>query len=105
MAEKTVKQVTVKFVVESKVAGDLYIVGSTKNLGAWVVSKAAALKADGMYTVSKKFNEGEEVEFKVVKDKTFDQVELGMFNEEIVNHSFVASKGLVVELVVYNFKG
>ena len=46
---------------------------------------------------------GEAVEFKVLAAKSFDAVEKGAYGEELQNHSFVASKGLTVEVEVVNF--
>lgn len=70
-------------------AETLYIVGSTKNLGNWDAKNAVALK-DG--SVTKMFEEGTKVEFKVLSAKTWDAVEKGVNGEELENHSFVASK-------------
>ncbi len=96
-------KVTIKVASNSK---DLFVVGSTKNLGAWNASKAEQLEKCekcGKFSVSKMFNEGEVVEFKVLAGKSWDAVEKGQNQEEVQNHQFVASKGLVVELEVNNF--
>ena len=92
-------QVTVKFAVKAN-SDKAYMVGSTDNLGAWDPKKAVEVK-DGQ--LSKKFDEGQVVEFKVLKKKTWDAVEKGSYGEEVCNHTFVASKGLVVEVEVNNF--
>ncbi len=99
-------RVKVEFKVVAKNADKLYLVGSSDNLGNWNVSKA--VKFDycdkcQKFSASKLFEEGELVEFKVLKDKTFDAVEKGFNGEEVQNHSFVASKGLVIEFEVTNF--
>ncbi len=91
--------VTVKFVVKAN-SEKLYICGSTDNLGAWNAKKAVELKEG---TVSKKFEEGTNVEFKVLACKDWACVEKGCNGEELENHSFVAAKGQVVEVCVCNF--
>jgi len=99
-------RVKVEFKVVAKNTDKLYLVGSSDNLGNWNEKKA--IKFDycdkcQKFTTSKLFEEGETVEFKVLKDKTFDAVEKGNDFEEVANHSFVASKGLVIEFEVVNF--
>ncbi len=98
--------VKVEFKVVAHNANKLFLTGSSNNLGAWNPDKA--VECDfcdkcGKFSASKMFKEGEVVEFKVLKDRTFDAVEKGAWGEEVANHSFVASKGLVVELEVLNF--
>ncbi|MCR5350607.1 MAG: hypothetical protein K6E20_06425 [Acholeplasmatales bacterium] len=92
-------QVTVKFNVKAN-CQKAYICGSTSNLGAWDAKKAVEVK-DG--SVSKKFEEGTVVEFKVLAGKCWCKVEKGLNGEELANHSFVATKGQVVEVEVSNF--
>lgn len=93
-------QVTVTIRVKAN-AEKIYIVGSTKNLGEWNPKSAVELK-DG--AVSKKFDEGTKVEYKVLSAKTWDAVEKGINGEELENHSFVASKDVKnIEIVVENF--
>lgn len=77
----------------------VYISGSTKNLGEWDVTKA--VEADGVIT--KQFQEGTVVEFKVLSKKNWANVEKGSNGEEISNRSFVAAKGLVVKADVAKF--
>ncbi len=96
-------KVTVKFVVKANVK-KAYIVGSTDNLGAWNPAKALALTLeDGVFTASKQFDAGANVEFKVLAGKTFDAVEKGVYGEEVANRTFTATKGLKVEAEVVNF--
>jgi len=91
--------VNVKIKVNAN-AKKAYVCGSTKNLGEWDAKKAVAVE-DGV--VAKQFAAGEVVEFKVLAGKTWDKVEKGANFEEVQNHSFVAAKGLVVEVNVENF--
>ena len=94
-------QVTVSIKVNSN-AKEVYIVGSTKNLGAWD-AKAAVLAKDGV--VSKRFEEGTKVEFKVLAAKSWDAVEKGVNGEELENHAFVATndvKQFEINVANYN---
>jgi len=87
-------QVTVKITVNAN-ADKVYVVGNTENLGAWDAKNAVALKAvDGKFEVSKKFDANAVVEFKVLAAKDWEAVE---------NHTFTATKGLVVEIGVDHF--
>ena len=84
----------------------LYLVGSTANLGSWDPKGAVKMEfceKCGKFTVAKQFAEGTTVEFKLLKSKSYDGVEKGAWGEELENHSFVASKGLEVEVEVFNF--
>ena len=87
-------------------AEELYLVGSTKNLGAWDAAKAIKLEfcaECNAYHTTKMLPAGEVVEFKVLSAKDWANVEKGVYGEEVANHSFVAEKGLVVEVSVSNF--
>lgn len=96
-------KVTIKVVSNAQ---DLYIVGSTKNLGEWDAAKAVKLEycaeCNAFYT-TKMLPAGETVEFKVLTAKDWANVEKGSYGEEVANHSFVAAKGLDVVVEVYNF--
>ncbi len=92
-------KVSVKINVSGN-AKKLYVCGSTDNLGAWDAKKAVEVK-EGV--LSKQFEAGEAVEFKVLAGKSWDKVEKGAFGEEVANHSFVAAKGLVVEAKAESF--
>ncbi len=92
--------------VAAPAAKELYVVGNVASLGAWNPSKAVKLEfcsECGKYSVAKMLPAGEAVEFKVLAAKSFDAVEKGAYGEELQNHSFVAEKGLVVEVEVVNF--
>lgn len=96
-------QVTVKISVTAN-AEKVFVVGSTENLGAWNAKDAIALKAvDGKFEVSKKFDADAVVEFKVLAAKDWEAVEKGIWNEDLENHTFTATKGLVVEVGVDHF--
>ena len=96
-------QVTAKITVNAN-ADKVYVVGNTENLGSWDAKKAVALKAvDGKFEVSKKFDANAVVEFKVLAAKDWEAVEKGIWNEDLENHTFTATKGLVVEIGVDHF--
>lgn len=97
-------QVTVTIKVEAN-AEKVFVVGNTANLGAWDAKKAVELKAveAGKFEVSKKFDADAVVEFKVLAAKNWDAVEKGIWGEDLANHTFTATKGLVVEAGVSNF--
>ena len=96
-------QVTVKISVTAN-AEKVYVVGNAANLGAWDAKKAVELKAnDGKFEVSKKFDADAVVEFKVLAAKDWNAVEKGMWDEDLENHTFTATKGLVVEVGVDHF--
>ena len=86
-------------------ASKLFIVGSTNNLGAWDAKKAVELKATeaGKFEASKKFDANSTVEFKVLSAKDWEAVEKGIWGEDLANHTFTATKGLVVEVGVSKF--
>ena len=98
MATKTTtKAATAQVTVTIKVAADVekvYVVGNT-----------VALKATeaGKFEVAKKFDANSTVEFKVLSAKDWEAVEKGMWGEDLANHAFTASKGLVVEVGVSKF--
>ena len=92
-------KVTVKIQVNSN-AKKLYVCGNTSNLGEWDPKKAVLVE-NGV--VSKQFEVGSIVEFKVLAGKTWTKVEKGAYGEELCNHSFVATKGLVVNVDAFNF--
>lgn len=83
--------------------GTLYLVGNLPQLGAWSEAKAIELsfcEECGCYTASKMLPAGEIVEFKVLANKNWESVEKGYYQEDVTNHTFVASKGLKVEVEV-----
>lgn len=96
-------QVTVKISVTAN-AEKVYVVGNATNLGAWDAKKAVELKGEnGKFEVSKKFDADAVVEFKVLAAKDWNAVEKGIWDEDLENHTFKASKGLVVEVGVDHF--
>lgn len=97
--------VKVEIKVETAAASQLYIVGSSNALGAWDINNAVEMKRDekGLFTIAKMMEPGEIVEFKVLKEKSWDAVEKGVYGQEIANHIISPQKGLVVNLAVARF--
>ena len=80
------KKVRVSFVVRpNRPCEELYLIGSTKNIGEWNTTKAAKMRFD------------EELNAFVI-NKLF--VEKGIWNEEICNRVLVPTKGLKLNLTI-----
>lgn len=87
-------------------AKELYLVGSNAQLGAWNPSKAIKMEycdCCKKFTAAKMLPAGEAFEFKLLNAKSWDNVEKAECGAEVENHTAVAAKGLVVEVVVNNF--
>ncbi|MBQ9730984.1 MAG: hypothetical protein IJV94_02500 [Bacilli bacterium] len=82
---------------------ELYLIGSTKNIGAWDTNKASKMKYNNelnAFVINKLFEENEAVEFKFISYKDWKAVEKGIWNEEICNRIFVPTKGLKLNLTI-----
>lgn len=100
------KYCMVNFTVTTKNATEeVYLVGNTKNLGAWDTLKASKMKKVGenTFVLRKRFELCTEVEYKVVAAKTWENVEKGIFTEEVENHHFEAVKGHFEDIYVHSF--
>lgn len=87
-------------------AKELYLVGSTQQLGAWDAAKALKMEycdTCKKYTLAKMLPAGEAFEFKLLNGKSWSNVEKAQCGAEVANHLAVAAKGLVIELEVNNF--
>jgi len=84
---------------------EVYLVGNTKNLGAWDVEKAVKMEKinNTTFKVTKRFNTSEEVEYKVIATKNWENVEKGIFTEDVENHHFVAKKGHFEDIYIHSF--
>ena len=84
---------------------EVYLIGNTKNLGAWETKKAVKMNKinDNTFTLRKRFYLNTEVEYKVVASKTWGNVEKGIFAEDVENHHFVAEKGHFEDIFVHSF--
>lgn len=98
------KKVRVTFVVRpNRDCEELYLIGSTKNIGEWNTEKAAKMKYDAelnAFVINKLFVENEAVEYKFISNKNWTFVEKGIWNEEICNRVFVPTKGLKLNLTI-----
>ena len=108
-AVKADDKVTVKFEInlEGAIADDvIYLVGNTKEIGNWDVTKAKALKKNksGIYaSTGIKFEKGAVIEFKVCKAQSWDTVEKSVEGTELTNHTFIADEDKTVTIDVYRF--
>ena len=109
IAAKADDKVTVKFEInlEGAIAdGTIYLVGNTKEIGNWDVTKAKALKKNkaGIYaSTGVKFEKGTVVEFKICKAQSWDTVEKTVEGTELTNHTFTACCDQTVTIDVYRF--
>jgi hypothetical protein len=108
-AVKADNKVTIKFEVELQgaIADEaIYLVGNTKELGNWDVTKAKALKKNknGIYaSAGIKFEKGTVVEFKICKGQSWDTVEKTVEGADLPNHAFTANEDQPFTVVVYRF--
>ena len=81
------------------------LVGNTKNLGFWDVKKSTKMKRleDGTFKAMKRFFINDKIEYKVIANKSWDNVEKGIFAEDIQNHNFEAIKGHYEDIFVHSF--
>lgn len=97
-------KVRIKFTVRpNRPCEELFLVGSTKNIGAWDTNKASKMKYDydlNAFVITKMFEENELVEFKFIANKNWKFVEKGIWKEEICNRQFIPFKGLNLELTI-----
>jgi hypothetical protein len=106
---KADNKVTVKFEInlEGAIADEaIYLVGNTKEIGAWDVTKAKALKKNkaGIYaSTGIKFEKGTVVEFKICKTQDWNTVEKTVEGTELTNHVFTADEDKTVTIDVYRF--
>lgn len=98
----------VEFVITSnKNLEAVYLVGNLKELGQWNPAKAVKVAYDEnakAYKLSKMLPVNEVVEYKILANPTWDNVEVGMWKEELENHIFEAKKCHVEKVGVGFFK-
>ena len=85
---------------------EIYLVGNVNKFGSWDLEKAVTLKyvkSLGAYSVSRKFDLGTEVEFKLLNSKSWNNVEKGIFTEEIKNHNVTVNEDTTVVIDVYHW--
>jgi hypothetical protein len=84
---------------------EVYLVGNTNSLGAWNTVKAVKMIKvnENTFTITKRFNVNENVEYKVISTKNWENVEKGIFTEDVENHHFVAEKGHFENIFIHSF--
>ena len=84
----------------------VYLCGSSKNLGNWNTNNAIKMTKvdDNTFKARKRFLIDENIEYKVLCTKRWDNVEKGIFNEEVENHHFKAIKGHFESIYIHFFK-
>lgn len=85
-------------------AEDLFIITSYSN---WDLQQAVKMhkNADSSFTASMTFPKNTLLEFKICRSQNWNDVEKGIWKEEIVNHNYViVDKDLEVEDLIYNFR-
>ena len=58
---------------------------------------------DGTFKAMKRFFINDKIEYKVIANKSWDNVEKGIFAEDIQNHNFEAIKGHYEDIFVHSF--
>ena len=98
------KRVRVTFIVRpNRPCEELYLIGSTKNIGEWNTTKASKMRFDSelnAFVINKLFVENQAVEYKFISNKVWTSVEKGIWNEEICNRVLVPTKGLKLNLTI-----
>lgn len=85
-------------------ANQLYVI---TNYNHWNFNEAVMMKKnpDDTFEVTLFFPKGTNLEFKICRSSNWENVEKGIWKEEIVNHQYVVvDKDLEVEDVIYNFR-
>lgn len=85
---------------------EIYAVGNIEKLGNWDVENAITLKyvkSLNAYTVRRSIPVGTNVEFKLLNSKSWNNVEKGIFTEEIKNHNVVVNEDTTVVIDVYHW--
>lgn len=85
-------------------ADELYIVTNYAN---WDLSKAIKMKkiSDNEFVGVDFYPKGTKLEFKICREKNWENVEKGIWKEEIVNHHYlIVDDDLEVEDLIHNFR-
>ena len=88
----------------SNQADDLFIVNNVDN---WDFAKAIKMTKvdDNTFTAYNFFKDGTKLEFKICRKQDWENVEKGIWKEEIVNHHYlVVNNDLEVEDLIHNFR-
>lgn len=84
---------------------EIYACGNDEKLGAWDPKKAMVLRKNkkGKYVGFRWFKVGSELEFKIIRTKDWDHVQLGTLCEEVQNHKFNVSDKYTYRGKIYNW--
>ncbi len=104
--EETLARVTVsaKLLYDAKgAAKKLYII---TNLSSWDPSKAIPMKKqkDGSFLANFNVPKNTHLEFKICKEEAWENVEKGIWKEEIINHYYYVTEDIEVEDLIHNFR-
>jgi len=85
-------------------ADNLFIVTNYNN---WNFKNAVKMNkiSDNLFEANMEFPEGTNLEFKICRSESFNDVEKGIWKEEIVNHHYViGNEDLEIEDLIHNFR-
>ena len=85
-------------------ADNLFIVTNYNN---WNFKNAVKMNkvSDNLFEANMTFPEGTNLEFKICRSESFNDVEKGIWKEEIVNHHYViGNEDLEIEDLIHNFR-
>lgn len=83
-------------------ADKLYMIS---NLGNWDLNKAILMNKldDNLFDITLAVEPGYKLEFKVLRDKNWNSIEKGIWNEEIKNHTYLIDDDMSVFDLIHNF--
>ena len=96
----------IEFIINAPEGLNLSIVGSSQELGNWNDKSSVELKYCSdcqKYKIAKMLEVGSSHEFKVIANKSWENVEKGTYGEDVANHAFIANKGTKVEINIPRF--
>lgn len=100
--------VVVKFCAKTLYAAEdqaeqLFIITNTND---WKVEKGIPMKKakDGSFTATAEFPKHTHLEFKICKAKSWNDVEKGIWKEELINHYYYLEEDIEIEDLIHNFR-
>ncbi|MDE7263843.1 MAG: hypothetical protein K2N64_04205 [Anaeroplasmataceae bacterium] len=84
-------------------ADKLFIITNTND---WKVEKGIPMKKgkDGSFTATAEFPKNTHLEFKICKAKSWQDVEKGIWKEELINHYYYLEEDVEIEDLIHNFR-
>ena len=94
-----------EFILDEKYQ-QIYLVGNTAELGEWNPENALVVerKDSNVFSKTKTFVKGTEIEFKFLLTPSFEKVEVNQYFSEVENRKLVCDKSQTIDLVIENFK-